>query len=67
MPSTRPWVRYEFADPQLQALSSGQKALVRMGPDNARRLKAVLADLRHRLAAGAVPPRAAASAASAAR
>lgn len=50
VPSTRPWVRYEFADPQLQALSSGQKILVRMGPDNARRLKAVLAELRRRVA-----------------
>ncbi|WP_343593364.1 DUF3014 domain-containing protein [Paracidovorax wautersii] len=63
VPSTRPWVRYEFADPQLQALSSGQKALLRMGPDNARRLKAVLSDLRRRLAAGGAPPRAAAPAA----
>jgi len=55
VPSTRPWVRYEFADPQLQALSSGQKILVRMGPDNARRLHAVLAELRRRVATGAVP------------
>lgn len=54
VPSTRPWVRYEFVDPQLQALSSGQKILVRMGPDNARRLKAVLAELRRRVATGDV-------------
>lgn len=52
VPSTRPWVRYEFADPQLESLSSGQKMLVRMGPENARRLKAVLAELRRRVAAG---------------
>lgn len=52
VPSTRPWVRYEFVDPQLQALSSGQKMLVRMGPENARRLKAVLAELRRRVATG---------------
>ncbi len=56
VPSTRPWVRYEFADPQLQALSSGQKALLRMGPDNARRLKAVLRDLRQRVATGGAVP-----------
>ena len=52
VPSTRPWVRYEFADPKLESLSSGQKMLVRMGPDNARRLKAVLAELRRRVATG---------------
>ncbi|OJW90460.1 DUF3014 domain-containing protein [Alicycliphilus denitrificans] len=57
VPSTRPWVRYEFADPQLEALSSGQKMLVRMGPDNARRLKAVLAELRRRVATGEVARR----------
>ena len=50
--SRQPWVRYEFVDPQLQALSSGQKMLVRMGPENARRLKAVLAELRRRVATG---------------
>ena len=54
VPSTRPWVRYEYADPTLQALSSGQKMLVRMGPDNARRLKAVMTELRRRVATGAV-------------
>ncbi len=50
VPSTQPWVRYEFVDPALEALPSGQKMLVRMGPDNERRLKAKLADFRHRLA-----------------
>lgn len=54
VPSTRPWVRYEFADPALQSLSAGQKILVRVGPDNARRLKAVLADWRRRVATGDV-------------
>ena len=54
VPSTRPWVRYEYADPQLESLSSGQKMLVRMGPDNARRLKAVMTELRRRVATGAV-------------
>jgi len=53
--STRPWVRYEFVDPQLQALSSGQKILVRMGPENEKRLKAQLAEFRKRVATGVVP------------
>ena len=47
----RPWVLYQFADPALQSLSAGQKILVRMGSENARRLKAVLGELRKRLAA----------------
>ncbi len=55
VPSLRPWVRYEYADPQLESLSSGAKLLLRMGPDNARRLKAVLAQLRQRVATGVRP------------
>jgi hypothetical protein len=43
---TQPKVRYEFADPELAALSSGQKLLVRMGPDNEKRVKAKLRELR---------------------
>ena len=53
-PSTRPWVRYEFADPQLEALSSGQKIMVRVGLVNERRLKQRLRSLRAAVAAGAV-------------
>ena len=52
VPNTRPWVRYEFADPKLEALSSGQKILLRMGPDNRARAKALLRDLRGRVAKG---------------
>ena len=45
----RPWVLYEFADPKLQALTSGQKLLLRMGSVNERRVKARLAEIpRHR-------------------
>lgn len=51
-PLTQPWLHYEFADPGLEALSSGQKLLIRMGPDNARRLKAKLAELRRLIASG---------------
>ena len=46
----RPHVLYEFADPDLEALSSGQKLLLRMGSDHAARVKSVLAELRNRVA-----------------
>jgi hypothetical protein len=48
--SDRPWVRYEFADPALEALPAGSKMLLRMGPENARRLKAKLTELRGAIA-----------------
>ena len=34
VPSTRPWVRYEYVDPELERLSAGQKAMLRVGPAN---------------------------------
>lgn len=40
---------YVFADPVLEASSSGQKILLRMGAENARKLKAKLASLRRHL------------------
>ena len=43
---TRPWVLYRFSDPALEGLTSGQKILLRTGPEHAKRLKAKLADLR---------------------
>ena len=46
----RPHVLYEFADPELEALSSGQKLLLRMGSDQATRLQQALAELRSRIA-----------------
>jgi hypothetical protein len=52
-PFTQPWLHYEFADPALESLSAGQKLLVRVGPDNARRLKARLAQARGALTGGA--------------
>jgi Protein of unknown function (DUF3014) len=42
----QPKVLYEFEDPALEALSSGQKAMLRLGPDNAQRVKAKLRALR---------------------
>ena len=45
----RPRVYYQFADPELDALSAGQKILVRIGPDNAARVKARIRELRQAL------------------
>lgn len=54
----RPSRQYRFADPALEAASAGQKMLLRVGPDNRRRLKAKLRDVRQRLSNEAVlPPR----------
>lgn len=52
----RPWVTYEFDDPALQALSAGQKILVRMGAVNERRVKEKLSAFR-RLLVGSSAPR----------
>ncbi|HCZ13252.1 MAG TPA: DUF3014 domain-containing protein [Candidatus Accumulibacter sp.] len=48
--TARPWVRYEYADPALEARPSGQKILLRMGPENARQLKAKLREFRQSVA-----------------
>jgi hypothetical protein len=39
-------VQYEFADPKVESLSAGQKALIRMGSDNAKVVKDKLRELR---------------------
>jgi hypothetical protein len=46
----QPHVLYRFADPDLEALSGGQKLLIRMGPDHISRIKAVLSEVRARIA-----------------
>jgi len=46
----RPNVMYQFADPNLEDLSAGQKALLRMGPANAAIVKAKLRELRAQIA-----------------
>jgi hypothetical protein len=46
----RPHVLYKFEDPRLEALSSGQKLLLRMGPEHAARIKERLAEFRTRIA-----------------
>lgn len=48
----KPEAYYLYADDQLEALSAGQKILLRMGPDNAARIRAKLAEIREVLAAG---------------
>jgi len=47
----RPRVLYEFADPDLETRSAGQKMLLRMGPENAARVKAKLGEVRRALVA----------------
>lgn len=42
----RPHVLYQFADPDLEELSSGQKLLLRMGSENRSRVKAALREFR---------------------
>jgi hypothetical protein len=46
---TQPNVLYEFADPKLEALSAGQKVLIRMGPTNATVVREKLRVLRAKL------------------
>jgi cephalosporin-C deacetylase-like acetyl esterase len=45
----RPHVLYEFENPEYEALSSGQKFLLRMGEENAARTKSALEELRARI------------------
>jgi len=51
----RPNVLFQFADPDLEALSAGQKILIRMGPENAARIKARLRDLRREVTGQPLP------------
>ena len=45
----RPHVLYKYADPDLETLSAGQKALVRVGPANANKVKTKLREIRQML------------------
>ena len=47
----QPKVHYQFADPELESLSAGQKAMIRMGPENAAKVKAKLREIRRELLA----------------
>jgi hypothetical protein len=52
----QPKVLYEYADPDLETRSAGQKILIRMGADNASRVKAKLREIRRALLAAAAQP-----------
>jgi hypothetical protein len=52
---TQPNVFYEYADPQLEARSAGQKLLLRMGTANASQLKTKLRDFRTLIIGGGKP------------
>jgi hypothetical protein len=45
----QPRVLYQFSDPQMEALSAGEKLLIRMGPENARKVKETLREVRRML------------------
>lgn len=47
----QPKVLYEFASPDLETRSAGQKIMIRMGAENALRVKAKLREIRQELAA----------------
>ncbi|MCL4696246.1 MAG: DUF3014 domain-containing protein [Burkholderiaceae bacterium] len=46
----RPWLLYEFDDPKQQALPAGSQVLLRMGPENQRRVQAWLRQVRRLIA-----------------
>ena len=52
----RPKVLYQFADAELEALSSGQKTMIRIGPANATAVKQRLREVRAILTAKATAP-----------
>jgi hypothetical protein len=52
---TQPNVMYQYSDPNLESLSSGQKIMVRMGPDNEAIVKAKLREVRAAVAAQKKP------------
>ncbi len=45
----RPHVLYKYADPDLETLSAGHKALIRIGPANANKVKTKLREIRQML------------------
>lgn len=51
----QPWAHFVFADPALEGLSAGQKILIRIGPDQAQRLKNKLLAFRKALTRQPLP------------
>lgn len=49
VPLVRPHVLFEYADPELEALSSGQKLMLRMGNAHAATIKTTLSRIRSKL------------------
>ena len=49
----QPRVLYQFADPELEALSAGQKILIRIGKKNAAKVKTKLREIRSALVSNA--------------
>ena len=45
----QPKVLYQYADPELEARSAGQKIMIRMGAENAAKVKAKLREIRREL------------------
>jgi Protein of unknown function (DUF3014) len=52
----QPHVFYKFADPKLESLSTGHKLMLRMGSENAGRVKAKLREIRGELTKGGAKP-----------
>ena len=50
IPVAAPHVMYEYANTELEGLSAGRKAMLRTGPENMRRLKAKLREIRAQVA-----------------
>ena len=53
----RPKVFYEYADPDLEKRSAGQKILIRAGTENARRIKAKLREFRGEITGNPAKPK----------
>lgn len=56
VPLVQPKVLYAYADPELESLSAGQKIMLRMGSENAVRVKAKLREIRRALTAKSTQP-----------
>ena len=56
IPLKQPKVLYQYADPEIEALSAGQKVMLRMGAENEARAKAKLRDIRRALTAKSAQP-----------
>lgn len=51
----QPHIFYKFADPELEARSAGHKLMLRIGNENASKIKAKLREIRAELTSGVVP------------